>query len=528
MAVTKLLLSKSGRDTFYYLVREKEGSTVKRVLAFDTIGIMQGDYDYMFNQFKSVWKRAGKLNWKDSNGAYHSMNGGRACIQAISTIISFSNEDFPRLPGGGFTEEQRLEALEIARNIHEEMGYKQVFLVVQCDGVGGYLHVHGFVNAVDPVTEKTLSDSFRNYKRFRFVSDKVIQQFGLKPLDPDKENVLSPEERAKRKGDIPKDQLLFNEVLKDKILAVLNKGFTSREEFVDKLAAVGVKAEFQQEKNGKKGPEGIVYHMFDEYGKKHRNRKRKASNLGTEFMLQNVELKIAETLLKVEGHAESVEENKETFTEKTIQEVETNVETVEENEETFTEKDARELQSWIEYLNRTPVDGENDMTRNVMQRKIDELEAKRDKALGITKEKEKPEPKKTEKPVAEKIDERTPIPSSRRKTEEHKGRRSEDETHEVPIVKPLRDPDPYYGYGRGTDVPWLERLEDEKEEQEEITEVALEPVNPVEAKISEAQRERDEKWAEANAKYLEILNSNDDFYVPGGLPKQKDDKSVEK
>ena len=505
MAVTKLLLSKLGFRAFNYLVREKENSKIKRVLAFDTIGIMQGAYDYMFNQFKSVWKRAGKQNWIDPSGAVHAMNGGRAFNQAILTIISFSNEDFPRLPGGGYTEEQILEALEIARKIHEAMGYKQVFLVAQCDGDGGYLHVHGFVNAVDPVTNKTLVNNDRNYKRFRAISDKVIQDFGMKPLDPEKKNILSPEERAKRKGTIPADKVLFNEVLKDKIYTVMEEGFTSREEYIEKLAAVGVEVEFRQEK---KAPEGIVYQMYDEYGEKHRTRKRKGSTLGTDFMLQSVEMVIEETKMKEEANAEE-----------------------------FTEEDARKLRSWTETLNKTPAGGANDMIRNIAQSKIDELEAKRDRALGISRDEsevknspiiEEPKPKKTEKQVTEEIEEKTPVPASRRKKEERKGRRPEDEIHEIPIVKPLRDPDPYYGNGRGTDISWLERFEDEKEEHEETAEVAVGTVPIEEPKMSEAQRRKAEERDRARAKFMEALQSNDAFYQPGGLPDQKDDKSAQK
>lgn len=502
MAVTKLLLSKVGFRAFNYLVREKKNSKTKRVLAFDTIGIMQGEYDYMFNQFKSVWKRAGKQNWIDPSGAVHAMNGGRAFNQAILTIISFSNEDFKRQSGGGYTEEQIQKALEIARKIHEAMGYKQVFLVAQCDGDGGYLHVHGFVNAIDPVTNKTLVDNDRNYKRFRAISDKVIQDFGMKPLDPEKKNILSPEERAKRDGTIPADKVLFNEVLKDKIYTVMEEGFTSREEYIEKLAAVGVEVKFRQEK---KAPEGIVYQMYDEYGEKHRTRKRKGSTLGTDFMLQSVEMVIEETKMKEEANAEK-----------------------------FTEKDARALRSWRETLSSKDA---NDMVRNIAQRNIDELEAKRDKAMGISRDEsevksdpiiEEPKPKKTEKQAVEEIEEKTPVPASRHRTEERKGRRPEDEIHEVPVVKPLKDPDLDYGVRSGYDVPWLERLDDETEEQEETAEVAVETVPIEEPKMSEAQRRKAEERERARAKFMKALQSNDAFYQPGGLPDHKDDKSAQK
>ena len=157
--------------------------------------------------------------------------------------------------------------------------------------------------------------------------------------------------------------------------------------------------------------------------------------------------------------------------------------------------------------------------------------------MGISKEeseaeivptKEKPEPKKTEKHAAEEIEEKTPTPSSRRRTEERKGRRPEDEIHEVPIVKPLKDPDPYYGKGRGTDISWLERLEDEKEEHEETAEVAGEPIPPEDLKMSEAKKRKAEKREQARAKLIEALNAREEFYIPGGLPDKKDDKAIEK
>ena len=501
MAVTKLLLSKLGLRAFNYLVREKENSKIKRVLAFDTIGIMQGAYEYMFNQFKSVWKRAGKQNWIDSSGAVHAMNGGRAFNQAILTIISFSNEDFPRLPGGGYTNEQIQEALEIARKIHEAMGYKQVFLVAQCDGDGGYLHVHGFVNAIDPVTNKTLVDNDRNYKRFRAISDKVIQDFGMKPLDPEKKNILSPEERAKRDDKIPADKVLFNEVLKDKIYTVMEEGFTSREEYIEKLAAVGVEVEFRQEK---KAPEGIVYQMYDEYGEKHRTRKRKGSTLGTDFMLQSVEMVIEETKMKEEANAEK-----------------------------FTDQDARDLRGWRETLSSKDA---NDMVRNFARRKIDELEAKRDKAMGISRDEsevksdpiiEEPKPKKTEKQAVEEIEEKTPVPAGRHRTEERKGRRPEDEIHEVPVVKPLKDPDLDCGVRSGYDVPWLERLDDETEEQEETAEVAVETVPIEESEISPEMSEQERRKAEVLANYKRLYNqlaSREGVILSGGAPMERDEQ----
>ena len=159
-------------------------------------------------------------------------------------------------------------------------------LVAQCDGKGGFLHIHSFSNAVDPVTNKTLDKQYSNYNKFKAISDKVIQEYGLVPVKINKANKLSKAERDKRAGRIPKDTVLFNEVLKDKIYSVLDGGVQSREDFVTRLSAEGVEVTITEHENG---TEGILYVMFDDTGDKKRNRRRKGSKLGTDFMLDHID-----------------------------------------------------------------------------------------------------------------------------------------------------------------------------------------------------------------------------------------------
>ena len=498
MAVTKLDLSKTGYRAFKYLTKEKDGSDSKRVLYFDTIGVIPGSYDFMYDQFKSVWKKASKLNWVDSNGAVFALDGGKAHNQAILTITSFSNEDFPRQPGGGYTDAQILAAMDIVMKTHVKMGYKQAILVAQCDGEGGYLHVHGFVNAVDPITHKTLVNNMRNYKRFRAISDKVIQDYGLKPVEKNKANILTKEERDKRAGIIPKDTVLFDEVLKEKIYDVLGEGFKSRDEFIQKLAARDVEVEIKENKDG---PDGITYRMFDAYGLKQRMRKRKGSKIGTDFMMEHVDEIIEEAELK-EAAAAVV----------------------------FTKEDERALKSWMETLERTPAGGANDMIRNIAQRKIDELEAKRDGVLQFAKEEN--ESTSAQKKESEKIEEAAPVPRVRRKPEERKGRRPEDEVHEVPVVKPLKEMVPVRETRPVPEAPWLERLGEEKEKEEkkeaaEIAEIAAEPEKPEEPVMTAAQRKKAEVLAKARANYkrhYEALASMDGVELTGRPSIQKDEQ----
>ena len=504
MAVTKLVLSKTGYRAFKYLTKEKDGSASQRVLHYDTIGIVPGDYDFMFDQFKSVWRKASKFNWVDQNGAVFGLDGGRAHNQAILTITSFSNEDFPRQPGGGYTDEQILRAMDIVRTTHEEMGYKQAVLVAQCDGDGGYLHIHGFVNAVDPITHKSLVNNARNYKKFRAVSDRVIQQFGLKPVEKDKANVLTKEERDKRAGKIPKDKVLFDEVLKDKIYDVLREGVSSRDEFIAKLAAKDVEVKINETKNGM---DGVTYVMFDDTGEKKRNRRRKGSKLGTDFMMEHVDEIIEETRLKEAAEAE-----------------------------VFTKEDARALRSWMETLAKTPAGGANDMIRNIAQSKIDELKAKRDGVKRFADEEneealreEKREAKKPEKKQTVKPDEIEPTPRRRRKPEERKGRRPEDEVHEVPDVKPLRDLSTSYINRAGEYISWLERLDDKKEKDEaaELAAETLEVASTEEPVMSEKERRKAEALAKAQANYRRIfdqLASNEGVTLTGGVPKEREEQ----
>ena len=89
-------IAKAYPDPFRYLFKENSESNKDRVLHYDTIGIVPGSNEFMFSQFAKVWKRADKLNWIDKEGAVFGKDGGRAHDQAILTITSFSEEDFPK------------------------------------------------------------------------------------------------------------------------------------------------------------------------------------------------------------------------------------------------------------------------------------------------------------------------------------------------------------------------------------------------------------------------------------------------
>ncbi|MBQ6439984.1 MAG: relaxase/mobilization nuclease domain-containing protein [Mogibacterium sp.] len=163
-------IAKAYPDPFRYLFKENSESNKDRVLHYDTIGIVPGSNEFMFSQFAKVWKRADKLNWIDKEGAVFGKDGGRAHDQAILTITSFSEEDFPKQPNGSYTDEQVMAAMDIVLETHKEMGFPQVILVAQNDGEGGYLHIHGFANAVDPVTNKTLDKQYSNYRSLKRMS----------------------------------------------------------------------------------------------------------------------------------------------------------------------------------------------------------------------------------------------------------------------------------------------------------------------------------------------------------------------
>lgn len=484
MAITKLTRSKVGIRSFRYLFKENKGSDKKRVLHYDTIGIIPGSNEFMFSQFAKVWKRADKLNWMDREGAVFGKDGGPAHDQAILTVTSFSEEDFPRQPDGDYTDEQILMATDIVLETHRRMGYKQVILVAQCDGKGGFLHIHSFSNAVDPVTNKTLDKQYSNYNKFKAISDKVIQEYGLVPVKINKANKLSKAERDKRAGRIPKDTVLFNEVLKDKIYSVLDGGVQSREDFVTRLAAEGVEVTITEHENG---TEGILYVMFDDTGDKKRNRRRKGSKLGTDFMLDHID--------------EVIEASKKSV---------------------FTKEDERRLATLRSMRDSVPAGPFHDSMTAKYDEEIKELKAKRDGAKPKKVEPKKEqviEPKREE--AAEPEIERIRV----RKPEERKGRRPEDEVHEVPDVKPLNISVFNREVKKVTETPWI--FEDEEDiETAESTEqvVAPEP----EPEMTEAERKKNEMAARAKAKFDRILDSNELFYQPGGLSAQKDDRSKEK
>ena len=483
MAITKLNRSKVGIRSFRYLFKESSETNKDRVLHYDTIGITPGSNEFMFSQFAKVWKRADKLNWIDKEGAVFGRDGGRAHDQAILTITSFSEEDFPKQPDGGYTDEQIMAAMDIVLETHREMGFPQVILVAQNDGDGGYLHIHGFANAVDPVTNRTLDKQYSYYNRFRAITDKVIQQFGLTPVESSKANVLTKEERDKRAGRIPKDTVLFDEVLKNKIYSVLDSGVQSRDDFVTRLAVEGVEVTITENENG---TDGIKYVMFDDIGDKKRNRRRKGSKLGTDFMLDHID--------------EVIEVSKKSV---------------------FTREDERRLATLRSMRDSVPAGPFHDSMTAKYDEEIKELKAKRDGAKP-----KKVEPKKEQ--VIEPKREETAEPEIERrhvrKPEERKGRRPEDEVHEVPDVKPLNISVFDREVKKVTETPWIFEDEEEVEVAESAEQVAAPEPEP---ELTEAEKRKLEMVAKAKAKLRDALNANDNFYIPGGLP-EKDDKAVEK
>lgn len=503
MAITKLVLTKTPYRAFKYLTREKDGADTKRVLYYDTIGIMPGSFDFMYQQFKKVWKRAGKMNWMDKNGAVFGMDGGTAHNLAILTVTSYSDDDFPRQPDGGYTEEQIFEAMEMTRKAHARMGYTQVFLVAQCDGKGGYLHIHGFANMVDPITHKTLRESMINCYRFRTLSDIVLKEHGRIPLDPSKDNKLSQEERKKRDGKIPADAWVFDEVLKNNIYEVLDEGITSRDEFVQKMADREVEVTIEKHENG---TEGIKYKMIDESHKSKRSRRRKGSTLGSDFMLGSIDATIEETKLKEVAEVEI-----------------------------FTKEDEKRLRFLQEQRLSVQPGPFQDAIRARYTPEIDELKAKRDRVREAARLEEEPAdiPKKTKKPSGKKstvkeVEEEVTAPKVTRKKEERKGRRPEDEVHEVPTVKPLAETFFSETTRRGYRPDWFEEKEEEKakssvETIEPIEEIEIEP----EPEKSEVEKRKDAAIARAVAKYESILNSREEFYVPRGSVEEGDNKSIE-
>lgn len=489
MAITKLTLSKSGYRSFWYLAGRN--AEEPRYLDYDTIGVIPGSMEYMFNQFKKVWKRADKENRYAGDGTIYNKDGGTAHIQAIRTVTSFSEEDFPRQPGGGYTDEQVAKALEMTRTAHERMGYKQAVLFAQCDGKGGYLHVHGFVQAVDPITHKTLTGKYVYYNRLRAISDEVLKENGLTPLEKSGRNILTTEERYKRDDKIPKDTVLFDEDLKNKIYEVLDEGFVSRDEFVSKLDKRGVEVKFRED------GDGITYLMNDRTHKNNRKRRRKASKLGPDFMALNID-----AVMEV-SKAKAAEESG-----------------------IFTEADARKLESLEAMLKGTSEDS-SDLVVGLLKKDIEKLEAKRD-GKKPKKEKKKADVAEAAPEVTEEVE--PAIKVSTKKAPE-KRKKPEDEIHEVPDVKPLDNPYDNLYYKSGLTPPWLERKEEALSEDYEEEEIIESEEEVTEVEMTEEEKEKAEALKRAARHYIMIrdgLNSLDGVEIFDGVTEKIDDKSMEK
>lgn len=320
-----------------YLLNLKEGQQDgdRYVIAEGVNGIMPKFVEQQFRDVRKkwgknrtvrrLWKRTGTETWQ---GEY---------VQAYHGIISFGQDELdPNDPEAWET------ALRIARaTVEEVFPTRQAMLVLQNDGAGGCLHVHISVNSVDEKTGRSIDSgltthSYREQQadgsyelagmalRFNEILEREgfqqradlvemmaeaqerVRQGGSAKLRAKDRREVSEQRAAEKHEDwlIDREQaeaqgIAFSQpepfsvaVLKQRVKSAMRDARS-----IDFDSFVEVAREHRVDVELRPGTRGLAYVMLDEAGEpvaEGTRARRRASTLGSDFMLDAVEAHCAE------------------------------------------------------------------------------------------------------------------------------------------------------------------------------------------------------------------------------------------
>ncbi len=156
--------SKNGYHSIAYPATDKADQKGLRVGAFRCGGgiIDTGDIKGIQKQFAEVWKAGGRSQIGKS-------------IQTYNILLSFSRNEISPDEQDAFE-----HAADIAEHVIKRMypGH-QYTLVVQADGAGGMLHVHGTVNALCMQSLKACRGRQTSYRTLREEIEKELENGGI-------------------------------------------------------------------------------------------------------------------------------------------------------------------------------------------------------------------------------------------------------------------------------------------------------------------------------------------------------------
>lgn len=320
-----------------YLLSLKEGQQDgdRYVIAEGVNGIMPRFVEQQFRAVRRKWQKDGLVMRKWKRTGTDTLQG--EFVQAYHGIISFGQDELdPNDPEAWET------ALRIARaTVREVFPTRQAMVVLQNDGAGGCLHVHVSVNSVDEKTGRSIDSSVTTHTyrerqadgsyelagmalRFNEILEREgfqqradlvemmaeaqqrVRQGGSAKLRAKDRREASEQRQAEKHEDwlIRREEsevqgIAFSEpepfsvaVLKQRVKqAMRDPRSTGFDAFVEVAKEHRVDVELRP------GTRGLAYVMLDEAGEpvaEGTRARRRASTLGSGFMLDTVEAQCAE------------------------------------------------------------------------------------------------------------------------------------------------------------------------------------------------------------------------------------------
>lgn len=290
-----------------YVRKPKKGQRVDRFVASSGInGAMPAAVEVQMARNRTHWGKDGtRTVTKDVGGEEKSVTEGQY-VQAYHVIQSFARDGEGALDpeDPGEWERGHQIGVELARTVAGENRFAAV--TTQIDGTTGCIHNHVVIDSVDKRTGRSFDSSHVKHKTLVAAHDGMLTDLGYQQVNPDYQPEGKQAKKAKktlekselrayaahdnwdaggRQGKEPFSVAVMRQQIED---ALQETNFTTFEEFTDTARAYDLDVQRRGE-----GGRGISYglHTLDEHGEPQllSNSKRRASKLGTNYMMEAVE-----------------------------------------------------------------------------------------------------------------------------------------------------------------------------------------------------------------------------------------------
>lgn len=290
-----------------YVRKPKKGQRVDRFVASSGInGAMPAAVEVQMGRNRTHWGKDGtRTVTKDVGGEEKSVTEGQY-VQAYHVIQSFARDGEGSLDpeDPGEWERGHQIGVELARTVAGENRFAAV--TTQIDGTTGCIHNHVVIDSVDKRTGRSFDSSHLKHKNLVKAHDGMLTDLGYQQVNPEYQPEGTQAKKAKktlekselrayaahenwdaggRRGKEPFSVAVMRQRIEE---ALEETSFTTFEEFTQTARAYDLDVQQRGE-----GGRGISYGLYtlNENGEPQllSNSKRRASKLGTNYMMDAVE-----------------------------------------------------------------------------------------------------------------------------------------------------------------------------------------------------------------------------------------------